>query len=380
GPALLQGLVVCGRCGKRMTVGYHKRCNGTLVPDYACQGVGIAHGRSPCQNVCGAGVDAAVADLVLGELTPLAIEAAFEVAAELGRRAEDADRIRRAGVERAHQDAEAARRRYLAVDPTNRLVADTLEADWNAALRVLGEEQDAYERSRSQDAGALDEEQRARVRALARDLPALWNDPDTPMRERKRLMRLLVTDVTLIRGEEHITAHVRLSGGATRTLEVPRPLTAYELHTTAPATIALIEALLDDHPYDEVVGILNERRITGGWGKPFNVASLRALCRLRGIPDHRERLRAQGMLTLEEIAAQLGVSTQTIKIWQRRGDISGRRTDGRRECLYHPGQRRPPDGRTTRWQRNDRAVTPVGHDDNQDQGAISIGTSQGGAV
>ena len=380
GPALLQGLVVCGRCGKRMTVGYHKRCNGTLVPDYACQGVGIAHGRPPCQNVCGAGVDAAVADLVLGELTPLAIEAAFEVTAELGRRAEDADRIRRAGVERAHQDAEAARRRYLAVDPTNRLVADTLEADWNVALRVLADEQDAYERSRSQDAGALDEEQRARVRALARDLPALWGDPDTPMCERKRLMRLLVTDVTLIRGEEHITAHVRLSGGATRTLEVPRPLTAYELHTTAPATIALIEALLDDHPYDEVVGILNERRITGGWGKPFNVASLRALCRLRGIPDHRERLRAQGMLTLEEIAAQLGVTTQTIKIWQRRGDISGRRTDGRRECLYHPGQRRPPDGRTTRWQRKDRAVTPVGHDDNQDQGAISIGTSQGGAV
>ena len=363
-----------------MTVGYHQRCDGSLVPDYACQGEGIAHGRPPCQNVCGSGVDAAVADLVLEELTPLAIEAAFEVAAELSRRAEDADRIRRAGVERARQDAEAARRRYLAVDPTNRLVADTLEADWNAALRVLADEQDAYGHSRSKEAAALDEEQRARVRALARDLPALWSDSATPMRERKRLMRLLVTDVTLVRGDQNITAHVRLSGGAAYTLEVPRPLTAYELHTTAPTTIALIEELLDDHPYDEVVGILNERGITGGWGKPFSVPSLTQLCRLRGIPNHRERLRAVGMLTLEEIAAELGVAPQTIKIWQRRGDITGRRTDGRRDCLYHPGQRRPPDGRTTRWQRQEDGVTPVRHDDDQVNESITIGTSQGGAV
>ncbi len=379
GPALLQGLVICGRCGQRMTVGYHQRCNGTLVPDYACQGEGIAHGRPPCQNVCGSGVDAAVAALVLGELTPLAIEAAFEVAVELSRRAEDADRIRKAGVERARQDAEAARRRYLAVDPTNRLVADTLEADWNTALRVLADEQEAYESSRSKEAAALDEKQRARVRALACDLPALWNNPATPMRERKRLMRLLVTDVTLVRTDQHITAHVRLSGGAAHTLEIPRPLTAWEAHTTAAVTIALIDELLDDHPYDEVVNILNERGITGGWGKPFSVPSLAQLCRLRGIPNHRERLRAAGMLTLEEIAAEFGVTPQTIKTWQRRGDITGRRTDGRRECLYHPDQRRPPDGRTTRTQQEE-GVSPVRDDDEQNNETITIGTSQGGAV
>ena len=91
-----------------MTVGYHQRCDGSLVPDYACQGEGIAHGRAPCQNVCGSGVDAAVAALILGELTPFAIEAAFEVSAELARRTADADRIRQAGVERARQDESAA--------------------------------------------------------------------------------------------------------------------------------------------------------------------------------------------------------------------------------------------------------------------------------
>ena len=192
GPALLQGLVICAKCGERMTIGYHRRGATTLVPSYACQRKGIATGTPSCQRVYGAGVDAAVAALVLEQLTPLAIEAAFQVSAELANRTIEADRIRRAGVERARYAAEAARRRYLAVDPTNRLVADTLEADWNHKLRELADEQDNYERSRDVAGAALDEEHQARIRALTTDLPALWNDPGTPMRERKRLIRLLV--------------------------------------------------------------------------------------------------------------------------------------------------------------------------------------------
>ncbi|MGH9304479.1 MAG: MerR family transcriptional regulator [Acidimicrobiales bacterium] len=168
------------------------------------------------------------------------------------------------------------------------------------------------------------------------------------MRERKRLIRLLVTDVTLVLSGEHIDVHVRLSGGVTHSLAVPRPPRAWELHTTQPTTIALIDELLDDHPCDETVRILNGRGLTGGWGKPFSVPSLTQLCRLRAIPDHRQRLRAAGMLTVQEIAHDLGVTPHTIKIWQRRGDITGRRVDGRRECLYHPGQVRPPDG-VPRW-------------------------------
>ena len=137
GPALLQGLAVCGKCGKRMTVKYHKRCNGEPQPDYHCSREGIATGTPPCQSICGAGVDQAVAKLVLEQLTPLAIETALAVSAELTQRAAQADRIRQMGVQRAEHAAEAARRRYLAVDPTNRLVADQLEADWNNKLREL---------------------------------------------------------------------------------------------------------------------------------------------------------------------------------------------------------------------------------------------------
>jgi DNA invertase Pin-like site-specific DNA recombinase len=378
GPALLQGLVVCGKCGRRMTVSYHARCNGQPLPDYHCQREGIATGTPPCQTICGAGVDEAVASLVLEQLTPLAIETALAVSTELAQRAADADRIRQMGVQRAEHAADAARRRYLAVDPTNRLVADQLEADWNTKLRELADAKDQYERATQAGNRPLTDEQTQRIRALASDLPALWRNPATPIRERKRLIRLLVTDVTLLRGSEQITAHVRLSGGQQHTLSVPRPLRAWEAHTTPASTIALIDQLLDQHTYDEAVEILNDKRLTGGWGKPFTVVSLTQLCRNRGIRSHHERLRATGMLTLDEIAEQLGVSAQTIKTWQRRGHITGRRIDGRRAHLYHPGQSRPPDGR--RRHRAD-AVPSINHDPPGPIAEdITTTTTPGGAV
>ena len=381
GPALLQGLVICGKCGKRMTVGYHARCNGERLPDYHCQREGIATGTPPCQMIHGAGIDAAVANLVLEQLTPLAIETALQVSTELAQRAADADRIRAMGVQRAEHAADAARRRYLAVDPTNRLVADQLEADWNNKLRELVDAKDEYERATQAGNTPLTGEQQAKVRALAADLPAVWANPATPIRERKRLIRLLVNDVTLINTPEQITAHVRLSGGQQHTLQVPRPLRAWEAHTTPPSTITLIDQLLDDHPFDDAVTILNSQGLTGGWGKPFTVTSLTQPCRLRGIRSHHERLRAQGMLTLDEIAEQLGVSAQTVKIWQRRGQITGRRIDGRRAHLYHPGQTRPPDGRRrAKHPTNNPAPITRHHRPGTVAAGITTTTTPGGAV
>lgn len=388
GPALLQGLVICGRCGKRMTVRYHKRADHSLVPDYACQREGIATGTPSCQSTCGAGVDAAVTELVLQSLTPLALDTALAVSAELTRRAADADRIRAAGVERARYAADAARRRYLAVDPANRLVAETLEADWNHKLRELGDAQDDYERAARSAAATLDQQQQQRIRALAADLPTLWHDPATPMRERKRLIRLLVTDVTLIRGSEHITAHVRLSGGQQHTLTIARPLTAYEQHTTPAATLALIDELMAEHTYDEAVAILTERDIRSGWGKPFTVASLRALCRARNIPSLRERLLAAGMLTLTQTAENLGAAPTTIRIWQRAGLITGRRVDGRREHLYHPGQHRPPGNprRDAKLRRHQKMSDPTvmldttGSNSHQQPDGCGVASTREGAV
>ena len=143
GTALLQGLAVCGRCGHRMTVRYHTR-KGVQVPDYQCVRENIQVAREKCQVIQGAGVDSAISQLLLDTVTPLALEVALNVQAELEARADEADQLRQSHVERARQRTELARRRYLAVDPDNRLVADTLEADWNDALRALQAAQDEY--------------------------------------------------------------------------------------------------------------------------------------------------------------------------------------------------------------------------------------------
>lgn len=136
GTALLQGLAICGRCGRRMTVRCHSR-RDIEVPDYQCMATCISAGVSPCLRVPGAGIDDAVAAVVLDKLTPVALEVALCVQAEIDNRVDEADRLRHAHVERSRHHAEVARRRYLSVDPDNRLVADSLEADWNHALCQL---------------------------------------------------------------------------------------------------------------------------------------------------------------------------------------------------------------------------------------------------
>jgi hypothetical protein len=224
---------------------------------------------------------------------------------------------------RRHRAADTARRRYLAVDPTNRLVADALEADWNHRLRELADAQDDYDRARANGTATLTTTQVDRIRALTSDLPALWNDPATPMRERKRLIRLLVTDVTLLKTGQHIRADIRLPGGQQHQLTVPRPRTAWEQHSTPASTLAVIDELLAEHPLDEAVTILNRRGLTGGWGRPFSTPSLMALCRNHNIPTLEQRLRAGGMLTVHEIAEQFGVTPQVIGDWRRRGLIIG---------------------------------------------------------
>jgi hypothetical protein len=341
GPALLQGLAVCGKCGRRMTVRYHTRTDGTCVPDYVCQVTGIAHGIPICQFMPGASIDSAISGLILDTLTPPALEAALTVTDELTARAAQADQIRAAHVQRAQHAADAARRRYLAVDPANRLVADTLEADWNDKLRELAATQDDYDKARRATTTGLGDTQRDRIRALAADFPALWNHPATPMRERKRLIRLLITDVTLIKTGGGTTVHVRWRGGQDHSMTLPLPLNAWQERKTPQATIDLIDQLLDEHTYGEVAGILTQRGITSGEGRTFTAGRLRAHCDRYRLRSHYQRLRETGLLTLDEIAGELGAHPSSIKRWYRLGLITGRLADDRGTCLYHPSQTRP---------------------------------------
>jgi len=282
GPALLQGIIICGRCGNRMTIRYHTR-GGDQLPTYLCQRDGISHARRICQAVPGAGLDQEIGRLLISALTPLAIEAALTVQAELQQQAAEADALRAAHVERTRYHADLARRRYLAVDPANRLVAGTLEADWNTALRTLTQAQDAYDQARKHGTGQLTDAQQARIRQLATDLPAIWNDPATPARERKRIARLLLTDVTLTRTRDTITAHIRLPGGQHHTLTTPVPPTAAQMRKTPASAITAIDELLDHHTHSEVAAILNNRGLTSGEGRPFH--------RLTSIPGQGIELR-----------------------------------------------------------------------------------------
>ena len=155
--------------------------------------------------------------------------------------------------------------RYMRVDPNNRLVADTLEAQWNDKLRLLTQAKEEYEKQRRLDAQRLTAEQKAKVLALASDFPKLWNDAKTPDRERKRMARLLLEDVTL-RREEEVLVQVRFKGGATRELRLPLPQRAWELTQTNPEIVAAIDQLLEEHTGKEVAQLLNQRQWRSGHG------------------------------------------------------------------------------------------------------------------
>ncbi len=334
GPALLQGLVVCGVCGKRMSVQYHQR-RGTLVPDYRCVRDSIQRHAPQCLTIPGQRVDEAISRLLLETVTPLALEVALSVQAELETRADEADQLRQSHVERARHHAEQARRRYLAVDPDNRLVADTLEGDWNDKLRQLQAAQDDYERDTAAAHAALTDDHKTRIRQLATDFPKLWADPATPQRERKRITRLLIEDITLNRTDQ-IHLHVRFRGGQTTSLGLPLPTPVGELRKSPATLIAQIDRLLDDHTDGETAAILNQQQLRSFDGKPFTGYIVKCLGKTHRLASHRDRLSAAGMLTLTQITEQLGVHHHTIKRWHACGLLTGHKANDRNEQLYDP--------------------------------------------
>jgi DNA invertase Pin-like site-specific DNA recombinase len=334
GPALLQGLAMCGVCGARMSVRY-QGSKETPKPYYVCKGAGNTQSWPSCQSIPGVAIDRAIGELLLEAMTPVALEVALAVQAELEARIEEADALRFQHVERARYEVELARGRFMQVDPNHRLVADSLEADWNDKLRELGRVRDDYERRREEDRLVLDETKRERIRKLAADFPRLWRDPQTPDRERKRMARLLIEDVTLIKRSE-IAVHVRFSGGATRSLTFPRPLSAWEKRRLAQDVVDEIHRLLDRHTESEVAEILNDRGVVSGTGKAFDARRVQVIRRAHGLATREQRLRARGLLTLEEIAARLGLHKETVKRQRREGRLQLRsyRVDDNNRFMY----------------------------------------------
>jgi DNA invertase Pin-like site-specific DNA recombinase len=334
GPALLQGLVICGRCGNRMTLRYYQRKHGTrLYPEYLCQKEQIEQaGGQICQQVLGAGLDAAITDLLLAQLTPLAIDTSLQVYEELHAQAEEARRLRAQQVERARYAAELAQRRFLRVDPENRLVADVLEADWNARLRELAQAQEEAERQNAAEQCRLTALEHQAIADLVNDFPRVWHDPRTSDRDRKRMVRLLLEDVTLLQQQEVITAHVRFKGGATETITVA--VSRGRRHP--PQLLALIDQLLEDSTDAGVAEQLNHL----GWrtfnGKPFRAARVLSLRRDHQLKDHGTRLRERGLLTADEAASAYGVCRETIMAWGRAGVLPTYRINDHGIVVFPP--------------------------------------------
>jgi hypothetical protein len=333
GPALLQGLVICAKCGDRMTVRYHLQ-GARRVPDYVCHRHGVEHAEPLCQQIVGGELDAAIGRLLVEAVTPVTLEVALAVQKELESRSEESDRLRRQAVEQARYESDLARRRYMRCDPDNRLVADSLEAEWNQALRNQTAAQEHYDKQRESETG-LDDQQRAAILALAKDFPRLWNDPHTADRERKRMARLLIADVTLLR-ETEVRAQVRFHGGATHTLHLPLPKPAWLLRQTSATVVAEIDRLLEDHTDGEIAALLNGQGLLSGEGKPFHRPMVRRLRIDYALRNRHARLLTRGLLTLHEMAQRLNVCSDTLKRWRRAGLLKAHKYDDRGGYLFEP--------------------------------------------
>jgi hypothetical protein len=277
-------------------------------------------------------------------VNPLALEVTLAVQQELQARWEETDRLRRAQVDRARYEAELARRRFLRVDPENRLVAASLESDWNEKLRALAEAEQHYERQREHDGQISDPNQRQRILSLASDFPRLWRDPNTPQRERKRMVRLLIEDVTL-RKAEQIEVSVRFRGGVDKTFSVPRSLGYFQSRKQSPSLISEIDQLLDHHNYGEIVALLNARGYKTGGGLEFDSVTISRIRIAYHLKDRYERLRERGLLTLSEMAEKQTVSLEAIRRWQRNGLLRAHPYNDQNACLYEdPGPTGPKKG------------------------------------
>jgi hypothetical protein len=306
-----------------------------LEPYYQCTEELVRHAGRPCQSVRGGPVDEAISALLLERVAPAAIEVALAVQEEIANRIEQADALRRAQLERARYEAELARRRYLKVDPDNRLVADALEADWNERLRHLDALQQEHERQRQADQGLLSDQARERIVSLAHDFRRVWNDPHIAPLERKRMVALLIEDVTLLKADK-IAVHVRFRGGRTTSLAVARPKPMSLVRKTLPAVVEKLDELLDTYTDREAAVRLNALGLRNWKGQPFTAKKVSLARRTYGLRNRFERLRARGLLSAVEIARQLGVSTTTIHALGRTGVLRRHLYGSPVRCLYEP--------------------------------------------
>ena len=325
GAALLQGIGVCGHCGRRLSTHYRGR-NST--PGYYCAGKNIVEGRGLyCLNVGGVAIDQAVANAFLDAVTPAAVDA-LQMAAGQAKDNHDAA-LAQWGleIERRRYEASKAERRYRAVDPENRLVARGLEADWENRLRDLASAEADLRRRESQQPASLSPEQLLRLKALSTDLKQVWHASTTTDRDRKELIRTILEEVTLnlqrTQGRAHLV--LRWRGGAITTLDVPVPRFRPQGPRTDEDTISLLRRLATLYADETIAGILNRQGRKTATGERFTANQVGSLRRYRDIPRFQPAADPPDgeLVTIRKAAEILGMNTSSIHRWLADGFIQG---------------------------------------------------------
>jgi DNA invertase Pin-like site-specific DNA recombinase len=355
GAALLQGRAVCGRCGRHFRVRYVSR-RGKQEAWYVCDRGNATQGWPNCQSIAGLPVDDTIGALVTERMTPAAVDLALEIRREIEARQHEADQLRCRAIERAQIDADLAQRRFMRVDPNNRLVANTLESEWNDKLRALAQAREERERARQQNQIVLDDAIRQRLVTMTTDFKQLWNNPSTANRERKRLLAHIIEDATLVKlPREGITKiHVRFKGGRTETLTALNPKTSAQQIKTPPTIVELVDKLLDQHIYSEIADILNQRGLhPGGSARPgrssarFTALRVAYLVHQYALRSRYNRLRERGMLTKPEAAVRLRIHEATLIRWVKFGIVK-RQAYNAHAYLYELPQNLPTK-HSSRW-------------------------------
>ncbi|MFE5587493.1 recombinase family protein [Kitasatospora sp. NPDC056531] len=328
GCALLQGLAVCGHCGRKLAVHYRGKHRAT--PGYHCHGAELVAGRGQrCLTVGGVQIDAAVAGAFLAAIEPAALDACLAAADELEAGHDTALAQWRREVERARFQAAKAERRYLAVDPDNRLVARGLEAEWERTLTALAAAEAELARRETRRPTTLTAEERAGVLALGNDLPGVWHAPTTTDRDRKEVLHTLLEEVviSLDRHSKRADLTLRWKGGALTDLTVALPRSQPPKIRTSDDTVDLVRRLAVHYPDAVIAGILNRQGRTTARGLPFDYNRVNSLRNHWKIPRHRpdDAPPAQGPepVTIARAAAELGIAPSTLHRWLNDGFIAG---------------------------------------------------------
>ncbi len=327
GRALLQGIATCGQCGRPLRTHYTGR---TSSPGYHCSGKTLTtERRAYCLHIGAVQIDRAVCGALLEAIQPAGLEAALRAADQVESRFERSLQHWLLAVERARQDADAAERRYRAVEPENRLVVRNLEAAWERSLQALAAAQRELERRREDRPKPLVAAERKQIRALARDLERVWDAPQITPRDRKELLRTALEEVIVAapRGEHRIDLTLRWRGGALTSIQLDRPRKQATIRTSED-TVNLLRRLAQFHPDDVIAGILNRQGKVTAYGHPFNKIRVKSLRQHWNIPrfDPATRPANGELVTIKRAAELLGIATSTVHRWLNDGYLDGEQT------------------------------------------------------